>query len=112
MVATSEELLMGEDISVALERIDVRVETLTQVVELRTQTQERDLEQWRLNGLDEHRKLKTCVDDVADQVEQVTETVNRLQQFKSKIIGVGIGLSLIAGTVSAVLVTFITGNGM
>lgn len=92
---------MGEEIQVILARLEGRVESLTAVVELRMRTQERDVETWRLAGDQVHRELRS-------DIEQVKGTVVALQEFKSKVIGFAIGLSLVSGTVSGVMVALLT----
>jgi len=94
---------MGEAVEVLLAKLDGRIEGLTQVVELRMQTQERDLESWRASGHVEHQRL-------AAQVKETAEAVNQLQEFRSKVVGFGLGISVIAGTVSGLLVSLLTGG--
>ena len=94
---------MGEEMQVVLARLEGKVESLTQVVEIRLRAQERDCEQWRTGGEREHTQMKR-------NVEQTAQSVRELQEFKSKTIGIGIGLSLASGTVSGLMVLLVSGG--
>jgi len=88
---------MGEDAQVVLARLEGRVEALTEVVEVRLRTQERDIESYRLAGDNEHRKLQS-------DIREVTEALRDIQEFRSKLYGISVGLALASGTISGLLV--------
>ena len=94
---------MGEDVQVVLARLEGRIEGLTEIVTLRLQTQERDLESHRVSRDEEGRKLR-------QHIAEVAATVTDLQNFKSKVVGVAVGLSLASGIVSGLMVTLLTGG--
>ena len=95
---------MGEDVNVTLAQLSGQITALTQVVELRMRTQERDLEGHRNDAVSVHRTL-------AEQLESNRIAIQELQQFKQKMAGVAIGLSLASGTVSGLLVALFTNLG-
>lgn len=99
-----EDLLMGEDANVVLARLEGRVEVLTEVVEVRLRTMDRDVEQWRSAGVQERNQLST-------KIERVVTTVDELQEFKSKAIGIGIGLMAGSGIISGFIVTVFANGG-
>ena len=94
---------MGDSTEVVLARLEGQISTLTEIVEVRLRTQERDVEAYKLAGDREHHNLKR-------DIEQQSEMVRDLQEFKSKIYGVGVGLSLASGTISGLLVVLLTGT--
>jgi hypothetical protein len=98
-----EDLLMGEAIEVVLARLEGQIKALTDVVEVRLRTQERDVEAYKVSGEREHHQLK-------QRIEETAGIVRELQEFKSKIYGIGIGLSLASGTISGLLVVLLTGS--
>lgn len=99
----AEAVLMGEDVQVVLARLDGRMEALTQIVQLRMQTQERDLEAVKLMHSSDHKF-------VLKQLEDTNATVSELKDFKSRLIGMAVGLSLASGTISGLMVTLLTGG--
>lgn len=92
---------MGEDAQVVLARLEGRVEALTEVVEVRLRTQERDVESYRLAGDNEHRKLQS-------DIREVTDALRDIEAFRSKLYGIGVGLTLASGTISGLLVAVLT----
>lgn len=98
-----EDLLMGEELQVVLARLEGRVESLAQVIEVRLRTQERDVEVHRIDGDREHRELRR-------DLESTVQMVRELQEFRSKLIGLAAGLSLASGTVSGLLVALLTSS--
>lgn len=94
---------MGEELQVVLARLEGRVESLAQVIEVRLRTQERDVEMHRIDGERGHRELRR-------DLESTAQMVRELQEFRSKLIGLAAGLSLASGTVSGLLVALLTGG--